>query len=84
VSNASRRVRLSIDVAPQERRRLNVAAARRDQSIRDYVWEAIEARLLLDGIDEHAGGHLVALTEESDPVLARVWDNPADAAYDDL
>lgn len=61
-----------------------MAAARRDQSIREYVWEAIEARLLLDGIDDHAAGHMVALTEESDPVLARVWDNPADAAYDDL
>ena len=83
-SSTSRRVRLSIDVAPQERRRLNVAAARRDQSIRDYVWEAIEARLLLDGVDDHAAGHMVALTEESDTVLARVWDNPADAAYDDL
>ncbi len=84
MSTVQRRVRLSIDVEPQERRRLNVAAARRDQSIRDYAWEAIEARLLLDGIDDRAAGDLVALAEDTDPVLARLWDNPADAAYDDL
>ena len=27
---------------------------------------------------------LVALRASADPVLAELWDNPADAAYDDL
>jgi hypothetical protein len=34
-----------------------------------YVWEA---------------GDLVALNERADPVLADLWNNPKDAAYDKL
>ncbi|SPF31510.1 hypothetical protein SBA4_1000015 [Candidatus Sulfopaludibacter sp. SbA4] len=40
-----RRARLSIDVPREARRRIHIAAAKRDQSIRDYVWQAVEARL---------------------------------------
>ena len=77
------RARLSIDVPRAVRRRIRVAAARRDQSIRQYVWDAVEARLEDDfaGEPPHA---LLALSESADPVLAELWDNPADAEYDDL
>lgn len=75
------RARLSIDVSREARRRIHIAAARRDQSIREYVWEAVEARLKQDFAGE---ADLVALTERADPVLADLWDNPKDAAYDDL
>jgi len=78
------RARLSIDVPREARRRIHIAAAKRDQSIRDYVWEAVEARLNQDLADELSGGDLVALTEHADPVLADLWDNPKDAAYDKL
>jgi len=78
-----RRARLSIDVSPESRRRLRIAAARRDQSIRDYVWEAVEARLQHDLRDELTGAGLLALDERTDPVLAELWDNPKDAAYDE-
>ena len=81
---ASRRARLSIDVPPEARRRIRVAAARRDQSIRDYVWEALEARLKKDLGDAETRRDLVALTEQADPVLADLWRNPRDAAYDDV
>ena len=77
-----RRARLSIDVPPDERRRIRIAAARRDQSIRDYVWEAVDARLKHDLADEASATDLVALNERADPVLADLWDNPKDAAYD--
>ena len=79
-----RRARLSIDVPKADRRRIRLAAARHDQSIRDYVWQAVEARLRRDLADESAAAALVALTERADPVLADLWDNPRDAAYDDL
>ena len=79
-----RRARLSIDVPPEARRRIRVAAARRDQSIRDYVWEALEARLKKDLGGAAASHDLTALTEQADPVLADLWRNPKDAAYDDL
>ncbi len=75
--------RLSIDVTRGTRRRIRLAAAQRDQSIRQYVSEAIEARLQNDLPDE-ASADPVALRASADPVLAELWDNPADAAYDDL
>ena len=83
-TSAGRRARLSIDVPPEARRRIRIAAARRDRSIRDYVWEAVEARLNHDLADERVAADLVALHERADPVLADLWDNPRDAAYDAL
>ncbi|OLC50223.1 MAG: hypothetical protein AUH43_05630 [Acidobacteria bacterium 13_1_40CM_65_14] len=78
------RERLSIDVSREQRRRLRIAAAKRDQSIRDYVWDAVETRLRQDGVNELPAVDLLALTEDADPVLAELWDNPKDAAYDEL
>ena len=77
-----RRARLSIDVSREARRRIRIAAAKRDQSVRDYVWEAVEARLNQDLADELSAADLVALNERADPVLADLWSNSKDAAYD--
>jgi len=71
--------RLSIDIPVEERRRIRVAAARRDQSIREFVREAIAERLRRERPGSAAG-----LKAASDPVLAELWDNPADAVYDTL
>jgi uncharacterized protein (DUF1778 family) len=79
-----RRARLSVDVPREARQRIHIAAAKRDQSIREYVWEAVEARLKQDLADERSAADLTALNERADPVLADLWDNPKDAAYDDL
>jgi hypothetical protein len=48
------------------------------------VWEAVEARLTRDLADEVSAAELVALNERADPVLADLWNNPKDAAYDEL
>ena len=80
----AQRARLSIDVTRETRRRIRLAAAQRDQSIRQYVSEAIEARLQDDLPDDETSADLVALRASADPVLAELWDNPADAAYDEL
>jgi hypothetical protein len=69
-------------VDPLTRRRLRLAAARRDVSVRRYVLEAISERLHEDLGD--AGDEVMPLAARSDPVLALLWDNPRDAAYDDL
>ena len=82
MATAAARARLSIDVSTDARRRLRIAAARRDLSIRDYVWQAVEARLHRDLAAELSATDLVALNERADPVLADLWDNPKDAAYD--
>jgi hypothetical protein len=78
----AKRPRISVDIVPAVRRRLRLAAARRDVSVRQYVVEAIEGRLREDLGDE--GEELLALNAKADPLLAEVWDNRRDAAYDRL
>ena len=79
--SSTKRPRISVDVPPMVRRRLRLAAARRDLSVRQYLLEAIEERLQEDlGDDDTA----LALTAKSDPVLAELWDNSKDARYDHL
>ena len=79
--DAAKRPRISVDVPPMVRRRLRLAAARRDLTVRQYLLEAIEERLRED-LDETDGP--LALTSKTDPVLAELWDNPRDAQYDRL
>jgi uncharacterized protein (DUF1778 family) len=78
----AKRPRISIDVIPEVRRRLRLAAAKRDLTIRQYVLEAIEERLREDLGEEGEG--LLGLTSKADSVLAELWDNPKDAQYDRL
>jgi uncharacterized protein (DUF1778 family) len=79
-----KRTRLTIDVSPEVKRRLRLAAARRDISMRQYMLEVLEERLVedLSPLMEREG--LLTLTAEADPVLAELWDNDKDAAYDHL
>lgn len=76
------RPRISVDVRPDVRRRLRLAAAKRDVTVGRYVLEAIEERLKEDLGDDGEG--VLALTAKSDPVLAALWDNGKDAEYDRL
>lgn len=80
MESSAKRPRISIDVMPEVRRRLRLAAAKRDLTIRQYVLEAIEERLREDLGDESEG--VLTLTAKADPVLAELWDNPEDSAYD--
>lgn len=84
LSPTSKRPRISIDVHPDTRRRLRLAAAKKDTSVRQYVLDAIEARLKEDlrNMEDREG--VLALTAHSDPVLAELWDNIKDAEYDRL
>jgi plasmid stability protein len=79
-----KRTRLTIDVPPEVKRRLRIAAARRDISMRQYVLEVLEERLADDLPPLIVEEGLLALTAEADPVLAELWDNDKDAAYDHL
>ena len=76
-----KRPRISIDVDPEFRRRVRVAAAHREVSVRDYVLDALEARLQEDAAAKEGYARLSAA---GDPVLAKLWDNPFDARYDQL
>lgn len=82
MDSSSKRPRISIDVLPHVRRRLRLAAAKRDLTIRQYLLDAIEERLREDLGDD--GDGVLALTAKADPVLAELWDNRKDAEYDRL
>lgn len=76
VSEEARKPRLSIEIDPDLRRRLKIAAARRDVTIRDYVLAAVTRAL--DGDDRDAWTRL------SEPSFARDWDAEGDEVYDRL
>ena len=82
MESSTKRPRISIDVQPELRRRLRLAAAKRDLTVRQYVLEAIEEQLQQDLGDDGEG--MLALTAKADPVLGELWDNSKDAAYDRL
>jgi hypothetical protein len=80
--HSAKRPRISVDVDSDLRRRLRLAAAKRDLTIRQYVLQVLEERL-----SEDLGANadvLRALTANADPVLARLWGNPKDARCDRL
>ncbi len=82
MATAPKRPRISLDVTPQVRRRLRLAAAKRDLTVRRYVLDAIEERLREDlGEGEET---LWVLTGKADTMLVALWDNEKDAAYDRL
>lgn len=78
MSSSPKRPRVSVDVTPELRRRLRLAAAKRDLTLRQYVLDAIEERL------EEDLGEPESLSARTDPVLAALWRNRRDAKYDDV
>ncbi len=82
MESSPKRPRISIDVIPEVRRRLRLAAAKRDLSVRQYILDAIAERLHEDLGDDGEG--MSTLTARTDPVLAELWDNRKDAEYDRL
>ena len=82
MADSAKRPRISVDVPPIVRRRLRLAAARHDLTVRQYLLEAIEERLREDLGDDGEGA--LALTAKTDPVLAELWDNRRDARYERL
>ena len=70
------RARISVELPGEVRRKVRIAAARRDLTLQEYVRRAVERQLAEDAPS--------ALRAEDDPVLADLWSNEADAVYDDL
>jgi len=77
-----RGVRLSIDLSEEERKWIRMAAAVRDISIREYALNAIRIQLAID-LPTPMQAQMV-LSAKEEPVLAELWDNEKDAAYDEL
>jgi plasmid stability protein len=75
-TSAKRRSRLSIDVDPDLRRRIKVAAASHDQSIRDYVEGLIREALAAEPDGDRSWSSLSARS------FARDWNSEEDSVYD--
>jgi hypothetical protein len=84
MTTTAKRTRLTVDLPADLKRRLRLIAAQRDVSIRQYVLETVEERLAQDWVELAEQEGLLALTAQADPVLAALWDNEKDAAYDRL
>jgi len=67
-----RRPRISGDITPGFRRRLRLAAAKRDLSVGQYVHDTLEERVREDLGSGEEG--LLALTAVGDPILAALAD----------
>jgi predicted transcriptional regulator len=80
----SKRTRLTVDLPAELKQRLRIIAARRDLSVRQYVLETLKEQLDRDWAELAEQESLLALTAQADPVLAELWDNEKDAAYDRL
>lgn len=80
----TRRTRLTVDVPPELKQHLRLASTLREVSMREYVLEALEERLAEDLPSLAERNSLLVLTAQADPVLAELWDNDKDAAYDRL
>lgn len=81
---SSKRTRLTVDLPSEVKQRLRLITARKDISFRQYVLEALEERLDRDWAELAEQEGLLTLSAQADPVLAELWDNERDAAYDRL
>lgn len=72
------RERLSIDVTPEERRRLKAVAALSGKSIRDFVLESIREKIAREVEDRD----LESMMNHPCSALEELWNNDQDAIYD--
>lgn len=76
------RERLSIDVSPEEHRKIKAYAALHGQTIRDYVIKSLRERLIREAEEKDLSA--LSLRLDKDPILKKLWDNAKDSAYDKL
>jgi len=76
------RERLSIDVLPEEHRRIKAYAALHGETIREYVIESVRQRLCQEAEEKELSALTMQL--DRDPLLRKLWDNRKDAAYDKI
>lgn len=77
MAETTRRVRLSVAIDPELRRKLEKAAAARDLTSTAYITRAIERALAEEGTD-------AAWSRLSASVFARDWKSEEDAVYDEV
>ncbi len=81
-SPTSKRPRISIDVDPEMRRRIRLAAARNDMPVSAYILTVIKDRLRADAAPLSSGEEI--LSSATDEILSELWDNDLDDEYSRL
>lgn len=80
MTTVTKRERLTIDLTPEEHRKIKSYAAYQGKTLKEFVIESIRTRIALDSEQED----LKMLTTKPTSVLMELWDNDKDAAYDKL
>ena len=76
------RERLSIDVRPEEHRKIKAYAALHGETIRDYVIKSVRERLRQEAEEKELSALSASLDRDS--LLKAIWENAKDSAYDKL
>jgi len=76
------RERLSIDVLPDEHKRIKAYAALHGETIREYVIESVLERLRQEAEERETS--VLSANLNQDPILKELWNNEKDAAYDKI
>src|SRR3990172_4693293 len=84
MGKTDKRTRLTIDLSAEIKQRLRLLSASQNISMREYVLETLEEKLARDWAELREQEGLLTLSGQADPVLAELWDNEKDAAYDRL
>ena len=76
------RERLSIDVLPEEHRQIKAYAALYGKTMREYVLECVQKKLLEETEQKELSN--ISAYPDKDPILNSVWENKKDAEYDKM
>ncbi len=80
MATTAKRERLTIDLTPEEHRKIKSYAAFQGKTLKEFVMESIKTKMALEAEQED----LNLLTTKPTEVLMEIWDNDRDAAYDKL
>lgn len=76
----AKRDRLTIDLSPEEHRKIKSYAAYQGKTLKEFVVESIRVKMALDSEQEDLNMIMTKPTE----IMMEIWDNDMDAAYDKL
>ena len=80
MANTAKRERLTIDLTPEEHRRIKSYAAYQGKTLKEFVVESIRTKMALDAEQ----GDLNLVMTKPTALMMEIWDNERDSAYDKL
>lgn len=80
MANTAKRERLTIDLTPEEHRKIKSYAAYKGKTLKEFVLDSIQTRMALDAEQED----LKLVMTKPTSLMMEIWDNDRDADYDKL